>query len=45
MSSHSLKFYQTTIGIKVIMAVSGLVLVGFVIFVSVSGGSEGPKMK
>ena len=31
MSSHSLKFYQTTIGKKVIMAVSGLVLVGFVI--------------
>jgi succinate dehydrogenase / fumarate reductase cytochrome b subunit len=31
MSSHSLKFYQTTIGKKVIMAVSGLVLIGFVI--------------
>ena len=31
MSSHSLKFYQTTIGKKVIMAISGLVLIGFVI--------------
>ena len=31
MSSHSLKFYQTTIGKKVIMAISGLVLIGFVL--------------
>ena len=32
MSTARLKFYQTTIGKKVVMAISGLVLIGFVTF-------------